>query len=253
MSLIKSALNWKVMSPKEDGVRLQVYLARCGIGSRRKNEEFIADRRAAVNGQIVTEPGTKVYPGDRVTFDWRPVQPEAEERYVVLHKPPRFICSSSDPLGRPLALDLLRLHFSERLFNVGRLDFMSEGLIFFSNDGNFTRIVSHPSSEIEKEYRVICHNPVDKSILDQWLEGVTVEGTSYKIKTYRTEGPYEVFLTLIEGKNREIRTLFKVWKIDIKRLIRVRIGPVTIEGLKLGEYRLLTADEVDWFIKRGEK
>jgi len=240
-------------SSEEGGVRLQVYLARCGIGSRRKNEEFIADGRASVNGQVVTEPGTKVYPGDSVTFDWRPVQPEAENRYVVLYKPPRFICSSSDPLGRPLALDLLRPHFSERLFNVGRLDFMSEGLIFFSNDGNFTRIVSHPSSEIEKEYRVICHNPVDESILDQWLEGVIVEGTSYKIKTYRIEKPYEVFLTLIEGKNREIRTLFKAWKIDIKRLIRVRIGPITIEGLNPGEHRLLTEDEVDWFIKRGEK
>src|SRR6056297_332740 len=238
---------------EEAGVRLQVYLARCGIGSRRKNEEFIADGRASVNGQVVTEPGTKVYPGDKVTFDWRPVEPEPEERYVVLHKPPRFICSSSDPLGRPLALDLLRPHFSERLFNVGRLDFMSEGLIFFSNDGNFTRIVSHPSSEIEKEYRVICHSPVDKSILDQWLEGVTVDGTSYTIKTYRIEKPYEVFLTLIEGKNREIRTLFKAWKIDIKRLIRVRIGPTTIEGLNPGEHRLLTTDEVDWFIKRGEK
>lgn len=238
---------------EEGAVRLQVYLARCGIGSRRKNEEFIADGRASINGQVVTEPGTKVYPGDTVTFDWRPVQPEAEYRYVVLYKPPRFICSSSDPLGRPLALDLLRPHFSERLFNVGRLDFMSEGLIFFSNDGNFTRIVSHPSSEIEKEYRVICHNPVDESILDQWLEGVTVEDTSYNIKTYRREEPYEVFLTLIEGKNREIRTLFKAWKIDIKRLIRVRIGPITIEGLKPGEHRVLTADEVDWFIKRGEK
>lgn len=240
-------------STEENGIRLQVYLARCGIGSRRKNEEFIADGRASVNGQVVTEPGTKVYPGDRVTFDWRLVQPESENRYVVLYKPPRFICSSSDPLGRPIALDLLRPHFSERLFNVGRLDFMSEGLIFFSNDGNFTRIVSHPSSEIEKEYRVICHNPVDKNILDQWLEGVTVEGTSYKIKTYRIEEPYEVFLTLIEGKNREIRTLFKAWKIDIKRLIRVRIGPITIDGLNPGEHRLLTADEVDWFIKRGEK
>ena len=241
------------MSPKENGVRLQVYLARCGIGSRRKNEEFIADGRAAVNGQVVTEPGTKVYPGDKVTFDWRLVQPEPEERYVVLHKPPRFICSSSDPLGRPLALDLLRPHFSERLFNVGRLDFMSEGLIFFSNDGNFTRIVSHPSSEIEKEYRVLCHDPIYEDTLDQWSQGVTVEDTLYKIKAYRLERPYEVFLTLIEGKNREIRTLFKAWKIDIKRLIRVRIGPVTIDGLKTGEYRLLTGDEVDWFIERGEK
>src|SRR6056297_103627 len=235
------------------GTRLQVYLARCGIGSRRKNEEYIAAGRASVNVKTVTAPGTKVYPGDEVCFDGTPIEPESVHRYIALYKPPRFICSNSDPQNRPLAIDLLKPYYSERLYNVGRLDFMSEGLIFFTNDGNFTRIVSHPSSEIEKEYRVICHNPIDESILDQWVEGVTVEGTSYKIKTYRTEGPYEVFLTLIEGKNREIRTLFKAWKIDIKRLIRVRIGPTTIEGLNPGEHRLLTTDEVDWFIKRGEK
>lgn len=238
---------------QRSGIRLQVYLARCGIGSRRKNEEYIAAGRAAINGERVTEPGSKVYPEDEVTFDGSPVQPEAETRHIALYKPPRYICSNHDPEGRPLAVDLLAPHFSERLHNVGRLDFMSEGLIFFTNDGNFTRIVSHPSSEIEKEYRVYCHHPVEESTLRKWSRGLEVEGTFYKIKSYRIIDPLEVQLTLIEGKNREIRNLFKAGGIDIKQLIRERIGPVTLKGLTPGAYRPLTAEEVNWFIKRGNR
>ena len=234
------------------GIRLQVYLARCGIGSRRKNEEYIAAGRAAINGVPVTEPGSKVYPSDTVTFDNRTVQPEALSRYIALYKPPRYICSNHDPEGRPLAVDLLSSRFSERLYNVGRLDFMSEGLIFFTNDGAFTRIVSHPSSEIEKEYHIFSHHPVGEHILKQWKQGIKVDGTFYKIKSYRIIAPDEVLLTLIEGKNREIRNLFKAGGIDIKRLIRERIGPVTITGLTPGTFRTLTAEEIRWFLKRGE-
>ena len=238
-------------SEQQSAIRLQVYLARCGIGSRRKNEEYIAAGRAAINGETVTEPGSKVYPEDEVTFDGRPVRPEAEYRHIALYKPPRYICSNHDPEGRPLAVDLLTPYFSERLHNVGRLDFMSEGLIFFTNDGAFTRIVSHPSSEIEKEYRVYCHHPVQESTLEEWRQGLEVEGTFYKIKSFRRITPNEVLLTLIEGKNREIRNLFKAGGIDIKRLVRERIGPVTLKGLSSGSYRLLTEDEVSWFFKRG--
>lgn len=234
-----------------NGTRLQVYLARCGLGSRRKNEEYIAAGRASVNGKTVTEPGTKVYPGDSVYFDGRPVEPESVHRYIALYKPPRFICSNSDPQYRPLAVDLLKPYYSERLHNVGRLDFMSEGLIFFTNDGNFTRIVSHPSSEIEKEYRVHCHDPVSAETLKDWMHGVRVEGTFYKIKTFRIINTHEILLTLVEGKNREIRTLFNAQGIDIKRLIRERIGPVTLKGLSPGSHRILSSEEVDVFLGRG--
>src|SRR6056297_127364 len=233
------------------GTRLQVYLARCGIGSRRKNEEYIAAGRASVNGKTVTAPGTKVYPGDEVCFDVTPIEPESVHRYIALYKPPPFICSNSDPQNRPLAIDLLKPYYSERLYNVGRLDFMSEGLIFFTNDGNFTRIVSHPSSEIEKEYLVYCHDPVSEKTLRDWMGGVNVEGTFYKIKTFSILHTREVRLTLIEGKNREIRTLFKSQGIDIKRLIRERIGPVTIKGLSPGSHRILSSEEVDVLLRRG--
>ncbi len=235
-----------------EGIRLQVYLARCGIGSRRKNEEYISAGRVSVNGTLVTEPGTKVYPGDEVSFDGHRVQPESESRYIALYKPPRYICTNYDPEGRPLAVDLLSPHFTERLHNVGRLDFMSEGLIFFTNDGRFTRQVSHPSSEIEKEYRIYCHHPVHESTLRQWKQGIKIGGTFYKIRSFRIISPEEVLLTLVEGKNREIRNLFKASSIDIKRLIRVRIGPVTLEGLSPGGFRLLNENEVNWFFKRGD-
>ena len=164
-----------------------------------------------------------------------------------------YICSNSDPQGRPLAVDLLKSTFSERLYNVGRLDFMSEGLIFFTNDGNFTKIVSHPSSEIEKDYRVLCHDAVAPHILKKWERGVNIDGTFYKIKTFRIVDTHEVILTLIEGKNREIRNLFKSDNIDIKRLIRERIGPVSIKGLSPGAHRLLTSEEVKWFLKKEKQ
>lgn len=238
---------------RSNSLRLQVYLARCGIGSRRKNEQYIAAGRVTINGRTVTEPGSKVFPGDEVAFDGRPVLPETEARYIALYKPPRYICSNHDPEGRPLAVELLSTHFPERLYNVGRLDFMSEGLIFFTNDGSFTRIVSHPSSEIEKEYRIFSHQPVREPILKQWMRGITIGGTLYKIKSYRIIASEEVLLTLIEGKNREIRNLFKAGNIDIKRLIRERIGPVTIKGLSPGAFRQLSENEVNWFFKRGEQ
>lgn len=199
-----------------------------------------------VNGQRIREQGVQVTAADIVTFDARPVKIRAEHVYIALHKPKRYLCSNRDPQDRPLAIDLLRPKYRQRLFSIGRLDYMSTGLILFTNDGDFARDVSHPSSEIEKEYHVDLRYPVDEEKLDQFRRGVRVKGDTYRIVSYRYRNPRSVALTLIEGKNREIRRVFEHWGIQIKRLKRVRIGIVTIAGLDVGQSRSLTAKEIEW-------
>ena len=125
-------------------VRLQVFLARSGVASRRASEKIILDGRVSVNGTVVTELGTKVTPDDKVLLDGKEISLEETMRYVLLNKPKGYVCSSNDEKGREKAIDLLKENYSERLYNVGRLDMFSSGLIIFTNDGDFASVLSHP-------------------------------------------------------------------------------------------------------------
>ncbi|MGC9312598.1 MAG: pseudouridine synthase [Sediminispirochaetaceae bacterium] len=247
--------NWKAMSPEEqeEQLRLQVYLSRCGIASRRKCEDYIAAGRVTVNGTVVTRPGSKVGYKDDIRFDGRLVEPERKSWYIALNKPPGYLCSQYDREGRRLAVDLLKSHFNERLYNVGRLDFFSEGLIFFTNDGDFAATVSHPSSGIEKDYRIELYDPVVQSVLDTFLNGVSIDNIVYRIERYRIVTRDAVNITLVEGKNRELRILMDHAGWKIRKLIRLRIGPVHLDTLESGSYRLLTNDEVHWFMNRKKR
>ena len=236
---------------KSDEVRLHVYMARCGVASRRKCEELIAAGHVSVDGQPVTTLGARVHPDADVRVDGRRIRMEARNVYLALNKPKEYLCSAVDPEARPLALDLLRPHFSERLFSVGRLDFLSSGLILYTNDGEFARAVSHPSSRIEKEYRVDTKRPIPVEKLEEYRSGLTVEGERYRLVSYEMKNPRRVHLTLVEGKNREIRRVFALWRIGVKRIHRVRIGTIHLKGLPPGSYRHLTQKEVDWLSRRA--
>ena len=205
-------------SEKEE-IRLQAYLAHCGVASRRASEQIILDGRVCVNGQVVTALGTKVSDGDTVTVDGKRVHLEERKCYVLLNKPAGFVCSSSDEKGRQVAADLLRDSYKERLYNVGRLDMYSKGMILFTNDGDFAAKLSHPSSQIEKEYIVETSQDV-------------------------TEETAKIRIVLIEGKNREIRRMLESQNIGTRSLVRVRIGNVNLDDLRPGEHRNLTAQEV---------
>lgn len=241
------------MTDHGDRIRLQLYMARCGVASRRASEKLIEGGSVMVNGRVVTELGTRVGPGDDVRVDGRRIAPESTHVYVALHKPPRYLCSSSDPQGRPLAVDLLAGSFAERLFSVGRLDFLSSGLILFTNDGEFAGAVSHPSARVEKEYQVDAQYPVPEELLLRYAQGITVDGEHYRLERYEYRNPRSVRLTLVEGKNREIRRVFSSWRIGVKRIHRVRVGIVTLRGIPLGQYRPLTRKEIDWFLKRADR
>ena len=242
---------------EQETMRLQVYLARCGVGSRRGCETYIHEGRVAVNGEIIRERGHKVRSEDRVTFDGRELLPEQTMRYIALNKPPKYLCSNYDPEGRPLAINLLSPHFEQRLYNVGRLDFMSEGLILFTNDGNFALKAGHPSSNIEKEYLVEPAGPLDaqrreqlRSFLETAKRSVLIEGERYTINSYRLRDDGRFSITLTEGKNREIRRLCAQIDQPLSRLVRLRIGPVQLGELEAGKHRHLSPEEVRWFLDR---
>jgi 23S rRNA pseudouridine2605 synthase len=232
------------------GIRLHVYMMRCGIGSRRQCERFIDEKRVSVNGKIVESQGLKLNENDLVLFDGKYIKPVPEKIYIALNKPVRFLCSNRDDSGKPLAGDLLKGAFDVRLYHVGRLDFMSSGLIFYTNDGNFAQIVSHPPFEIEKEYIVYTRKAVPENMLIEYKKGIIIDNISYKLKEYRILTPRKISLFLVEGKNREIRKVFKKFEIEIKRIHRVRIGVVSINNISSGEYRHLNIREINWFLNR---
>lgn len=228
-------------------VRLHVYMARAGIASRRKCEEYISDGLVTVNGQLILEQGFKVEEGDQVRFRNRLVYPTRNFLYIALNKPPMYLSTNSDPEGRPIALDLLKPVVSARIYPVGRLDFLSSGLIFFTNDGDFARRVSHPSGRVEKEYLVETKREIPEAFLKEYKKGIRLEGELYRLKSYRIRGPMAVFLVLEEGKNREIRKVFGSRNLYPKRIHRIRIGSVGLKGLALGKFRNLSAKEIASF------
>ena len=241
------------MNPSSEthGVRLQVYLARCGMGSRRNCDVLAASGRVAINGARVTRAGERVKPGDVVTVDGRKVGVASRQVYIALHKPPGYLCAASDPEHRPLAQDLFSSAIRERLFHVGRLDFLSSGLILFTNDGEFARLVSHPGSRIEKEYLVETAREIDESFLRQYARGMRVGDVTYRCESYAQRGPKSALITLTEGKNRELRNVFASRNIRLKRVHRLRIGPVSLQGIAAGHFRRLTEREVRWFLEHA--
>ena len=229
---------------EKNEIRLQVYLAHCGVASRRACEKIISDGRVKVNGTVITELGTKVTNADKVSVDDKIVKYESQKRYVLLNKPAGFVCSSSDEKGRQVAADLLKDFYSERLYNVGRLDMYSKGMIIFTNDGDFAAKLSHPGSQIEKEYIVETSQDVPADFPSKFERGIRIENTFYKCVRCRILKPRKISITLIEGKNREIRTVLESQGIGTKSLVRVRIGNINLDDLKPGDHRDLTPAEV---------
>ena len=239
----------ETQSPETELLRLQHFMARCGVASRRASEQIIAAGRVSVNGVVVTVPGTKVSAADDVRVDGTRIFLEQEKRYVLLNKPAGYVCSLADEKDRPVAADLLREAYSERLYNVGRLDMFSCGLIIFTNDGDFAAKLSHPSAELEKEYIVDTSVPLPRNLARDFMRGIRVDGVFYKCRTAEELNARRMRIILIEGKNREIRRVFEAQEVGIRRLERIRIGSVAIGDLAPGAFRDLTAAEVQSLLR----
>lgn len=244
MKMMKNDLNLQDNQSQKNEIRLQSFLSHCGVASRRASEKIILDGRVCVNGKTVLELGTKVSPKDIVTVDGKEINLEENKRYVLLNKPAGFVCSSSDEKGRPTAIDLLKDKYKERLYNVGRLDMYSKGMILFTNDGDFAVKLSHPSSKIEKEYIVETSQNVSEEFCKNFEKGLRIDDKFYKCVSCKLLKPRKIDIILIEGKNREIRNVLDSQNIGTKSLVRVRIGNLKIGDLKPGDSRNLTESEI---------
>ncbi len=229
-------------------VRLNAYLARCGVASRRKCDEWIEQGRVSIGGEIVRELGSKVDPlRDVVAVDGEALQPE-KPVYVLLHKPKGVVCTNARGEEKTRAIDLIS-HVRGRVFPVGRLDLDSEGLLLLTNDGRFAESMTHPRYGVPKTYKVTLRGRIDEATLDKTRGGVWLaEGRSGQATiriTRRSKERTTLLVTIREGKNRELRRIFGRVGFPVLRLQRVKLGPLELKGLPKGKSRFLLPSEVD--------
>lgn len=229
-----------------DGERLQRYLARAGVASRRASEEIILQGRVTVNGVRVTTLGTRVGPGDVVAVDGRPVAIQEKLVYYAVKKPRGYVTTAADPWGRPTVMSLISV--PERVYPVGRLDVDSEGLLLLTNDGQLAYHLIHPRYGVEKEYLVLVEGAPSEGALEKLRRGVVLDGRKTapaKVDRGKMEGK-ETWLTVTihEGRKRQIRRMLEAVGHKVIRLTRVRFGPVRLGDLAPGEFRQLAPGEV---------
>lgn len=203
--------------------------------------------RVAINGATITELGAKIDPvHDKVTVDGNPVRAK-RKIYLALNKPPGLVCSRKDELGRPTIYELLPKEWGH-LHSVGRLDFNSEGLIFLTNDGQFSLRITHPRYGIRKIYIATVEGKVDPGMLRLFTEGLWYQGEKFKAEKARlvsaSQSQSVVELQLAEGKYREVRRLFESQQRTVKRLVRMQIGKINLGQLRPGRWRTLTEPEI---------
>jgi len=223
------------------------------VASRRASEKIILDGRVEVNGRTVSELGAKVDPAhDRVSVDGTLVRTK-RKFYVALNKPPGYVCSRSDEFKRRAIGDLLPREWNS-LYSVGRLDFESEGLIFLTNDGEFSLHLTHPRYGVKKKYLASVTVRVTSEVVDRFTRGVSHEGENLKAEKARVVSANNsnslVELELAEGKNREVRRLFASQGLEVNRLVRTQIGKIKLGELPSGKWRTLTEPEIKSLLSR---
>lgn len=228
--------------------RLQKFLARAGIASRRKCEDLIRSGRVTVNGRPVHELGFKVDPErDRVAVDGRPVRVETPV-YLMLNKPPGYICTLHDPQGRPKVTDLLR-DVEARVYPVGRLDYDTEGLLILTNDGDFAYALTHPKHEIPKIYLAWVEGRPRRRDLQGLRRGIFLSDgltAPAQVKVLKYEpGTTLLQVSIYEGRKRQIRRMFAAIGHPVQRLKRIAVGPLQLGDLQPGTFRHLTPQEVE--------
>ena len=229
-------------------IRLQKYLASCGVASRRTAEKMIQDGRVSVNGRTVTEMGVQVdEETDQIRVDGALVTPEAEKHYIAYNKPIGEVTTVSDPEGRATVMDRFR-DYPVRLFPVGRLDYDSEGLLLLTNDGDLMNRLLHPSREVNKTYLAQFSNQVTEDEIRSLRRGVMIDGrltSPAEVRLIRHEAFATVLLISIhEGRNRQVRKMAEAIGHQVVNLRRVGFGPILLGDLPTGMWRKLTESEI---------
>ena len=227
-------------------IRLNRFLAQSGICSRREADDFITAGLVSVNGQVVTVLGTKVMPTDEVKFNDSRVQGE-KKVYLVLNKPKGYVTSLDDPHAGKTVMELVQGACTERIYPVGRLDKNSLGLLLFTNDGDLTKQLTHPSYQKKKIYQVTLDKPLTRADMDRIAEGITLEdGEIFADEiSYVKENKQEIGIEIHSGRNRIVRRIFEFLGYTVTKLDRVYYAGLTKKNLKRGAWRFLTREEVE--------
>ena len=229
--------------------RLQKYLANAGIASRRKCEELILHGKVEVNGNIVTELGTKVTTNDIVKYNGKIVKPVEEKVYVLLNKPIGYVTTVHEQFGRDKVLDLIKIN--KRIVPVGRLDMYTSGALILTNDGELVNKLTHPKNEIDKTYNVTLKGKVTEQEIDSLKNGVIIDDNYLtkpaKVKILKIDEDKDITrvqIVIHEGKNRQIRKMCAAINKKVLALHRSKIGNLDVKDLKPGEWRYLKSNEI---------
>lgn len=239
--------------------RLQKFLANQGVCSRRKAEEAILDGKVKVNGQVITELGTKVDPGkDKIEFEGKIISNNTEKVYILLNKPIGYVTTVKDQFNRPTVMDLLKVHgkqINASVVPVGRLDMYTSGALILSNDGDFIFEVTHPKHEITKTYQVTLKGKIIEYEIEQLKNGVDIGDYVTRpaevriMKIDEEKGISRIEVKIHEGKNRQVRRMCEAIGRKVLALHRSKIGKIDVKDLKLGEWRYLKLEEIKNIIK----
>ena len=235
-------------------MRVNKYLALCGLGSRRHVESLVLSGRVRINGQVITNLATTVAETDTVTVDQRPISAPTDKVYLMLNKPAGVVSTTRDPQHRTTVLDLLQQNpkqyqtlFSRvRLYPVGRLDYHTQGLLLLTNDGDLTKQLTHPSTHVNKIYVAVVDRPVTKAELETLSTGVKIDGVMTApaafefIKHDRTH----IKVTIHEGRNRQVRKMFATLGIQVLHLTRIQEGKLTLGNLAVGDWKFVRKSQI---------
>lgn len=225
--------------------RLQKIIAQAGFCSRRAAEKLIISGKVSVDGKIITQLGAKADSNQKIVVDGKILTSDAEKIYILLNKPRGYVSTVKDERGRRTIIDLLGENFKNRVYPVGRLDLNSEGLILLTNDGDLTNALIHPRFEVKKTYRAKISGTITEEKLDLLRAGIELDdGLTAPAEIYRLDKDL-IEITIHEGRNRQVRRMFAAIGCDVKRLRRIKFANLTLDGLKVGKFRELTAEEVE--------
>ncbi|MFQ6773484.1 MAG: pseudouridine synthase [Clostridia bacterium] len=234
-------------------MRINKFLASCGVASRRKCEEIILAGKVKINGKVVKELATDIdLDFDRVTVDGNAVHIPLECVYYKLHKPKGYVCTAKDDKERKTVMSLMR-GVKKRIYPIGRLDYDTEGLLILTDDGELTNIITHPKNQIDKVYIVKIEGDINASEIERLQKGVDIGGyTTDKSKVVVLDGDDKTTrleVTIHEGKNRQVRKMFEAIEKNVIFLKRVQVGEIKLGGLARGEYKELNHKEMQYIRK----
>lgn len=228
-------------------MRINKYLADCGVASRRKCDELIAQGKVKVNGKVVRELGLDIKHTDIVLFENRAVRPSVKRVYYKLHKPKGYVTTASDEKGRKTVVELMR-KVQERIYPIGRLDYDTEGLLILTNDGDITNILTHPKNNVKKTYIASVEGDITPADIKQITKGVDIGGYITQPCSAQILDKDEKFtrveIIIAEGKNHQVKKMFEAVGKTVAFLKRISIGEIKLGGLSRGEYKALTTKEI---------